>query len=203
MIEEMLSRYPLISDQVDRRELSVLLHRLEAVMAADVPGDAVELGCYEGTASLFLQRLLQTEPAPRHLHVYDSFGGLPTKTAEDDSPAGLQFKAGELQASKAAFIRNFKQAGLPLPVIHKGWFDELAPEDLPAQVAFAFLDGDFYASIKTSLKLVWPRLSPGAAVVVDDYQAEALPGARRAVDEWLSTHPARLRSEASLAIITR
>ena len=35
----------------------------------------------------------------------------------------------------------------------------------------------------------------------DDYANEALPGAAKAVDEWLHTHPAKLRVEHSLAII--
>ena len=52
-----------------------------------------------------------------------------------------------------------------------------------------------------SLRLVWPRLTPGARVVVDDYASEALPGAARAVDEWLRQHPARLQVEQSLAIL--
>ena len=74
---------------------------------------------------------------------------------------------------------------------------------MPEQIAFAFLDGDYYASIRDSLALVWPRLTPGAVIIVDDYANEKLPGAARAVDEWLATHPAQLRVQASLAILSR
>ena len=88
-----------------------------------------------------------------------------------------------------------------MPIIHKGWFSDLTLADTPDVISFAFLDGDFYESIHDSLKVVWPKLAPGAIVVVDDYQAEALPGAKRAVDEWLKTHPARVRVVASLAVI--
>jgi O-methyltransferase len=88
-----------------------------------------------------------------------------------------------------------------LPVIHKAWFRDLAPADIPPQICFAFLDGDFYESIRDSLRLVWPQLAPRAIVVVDDYQSEALSGAKRAVDEWLAHHPARLQVADSLAIL--
>ena len=44
-------------------------------------------------------------------------------------------------------------------------------------------------------------MSEGSTVIVDDYQNAALPGAAKAVDEWLNTHTANLRVEASLAII--
>ena len=69
---------------------------------------------------------------------------------------------------------------------------------------FAFLDGDYYQSIMDSLRLVTPKLTPDAVLVVDDYVNEALPGAARAADAWLQAHPGcRCRVEASLAVMTR
>ena len=198
---DLLKNYPIISDQVTREELGRILELFENVLKKNVEGDAVELGCYVGTTTLFLRRLLVACRSDKVLHAYDSFEGLPPKTLEDSSPAGEQFKAGELRAQRSAFVKHFKQAGLQLPVMHKAWFSDLTPSDMPEQIAFAFLDGDFYDSIKDSLKLVWPRLAEGAIVIVDDYQSEALPGAKRAVDEWLKTHPARLQVASSLAIL--
>ena len=197
-----VSRFPIISDQVDEVELRQILAMFGDVLRRKVSGDVVELGCYVGTTSLFLQRMILDDDTGRVLHVYDSFEGLPAKTLPDASPAGQQFVKGELKTAKSIFVRHFKHAGLPLPVIHKSWFDELSDADMPGRIAFAFLDGDFYESIKDSLRLVWPRLADGAMVVIDDYQSEALPGTKRAVDEWLVTHPARLRVVSSLAILT-
>lgn len=197
-----LINHPIISDQIDRKELAVILRECRAVLAKGVEGDIVEFGCYVGTTSLFLQRLNLQAGRAKALHVYDSFAGLPQKTAPDTSPAGEQFKGGELLAAKSQLIKNFRHAGLPLPVIHKGWFEELAPADVPHKISFAFLDGDFYTSIKSSLALVWPKLQPGAMVLVDDYQTEALPGVRQALKEWSGDHSFTLRVEASLAIVT-
>ena len=198
---DLLSRYPILTDQIDRAELSKILSALDDVLQRKVPGDVVEFGCYVGTTSLFLRRLLVSKGSRKQLHVYDSFAGLPPKTTPDLSPAGEQFRAGELRASKQELIKHFRQAGLALPIIHRAWFSDLVPGDIPCTVAFAFLDGDFYESIWDSLELVWPRLNEGAVVVVDDYQSEALPGARRAVDEWLRIHPAQLQVASSLAIL--
>jgi O-methyltransferase len=197
-----LINHPIISDQIDRKELAVILRECQAVLAKGVNGDIVEFGCYVGTTSLFLQRLIAQTGQAKALHVYDSFAGLPEKTAPDASPVGEQFKGGELLAAKSQLIKNFKHAGLPLPVIHKGWFEELSPGDVPEHISFAFLDGDFYTSIKASLELVWPKLQPGAMVLVDDYQTEALPGVRQILKEWSRDHSFMLRTEASLAIIT-
>ncbi len=197
-----IRRFPLVSDQIDYAELTVIVRELERILTARVPGDVVEFGCYNGTTSLFIQRVLQAEDPRRTYHVYDSFTGLPDKSPEDTSPAGEQFVKGELTATKTQFIRNFKQAGLPLPTIHKGWFNELSAADIPQDIAFAFLDGDFFQSITASLRHITPHLSPGARVLVDDYQSEALPGARKAVDAWAHAHGLTVRAEQSLALIT-
>lgn len=190
----------LLSDQIDERELSIILRELETVINNKIDGDVVEFGCYVGTTSVPIgARLASTD---KKLFVYDSFAGLPEKTSEDQSPVGTQFVAGELFASKKQLIKNFTQAHVPLPTIVKGWFSDVTPAQVPDQIAFAYLDGDYYHSILDPLKLIWDKLTPGAIILVDDYANEALPGAAKAVDEWLRTHPARLRVEHSQAIIS-
>lgn len=202
VIEPLLRKYPLISDQVDERELTVILTELARQLEqGDGVEAVVELGCYIGTTSLFIRRLIDHYRFNISFHVYDSFAGLPSKTEQDSSPAGEQFKTGELAVSRKTFELQFKKAGLRLPVIHKAWFSDLTAENIPENITFAYLDGDYYDSIRDSLRLVWPKLASGACVIVDDYANEALPGAARAVNEWLRDHPASLRVEASLAII--
>lgn len=191
----------LLSDQIDERELAIILRELEKTLAANVAGDVVEFGCYVGTASVPLGKRLVT--TNKKLFVYDSFEGLPEKTREDESPTGTQFVAGELLASKKQLIKNFRQANVPLPGIIKAWFSDVTPDRVPDTISFAYLDGDYYHSVRDPLRLIWGRLAPNAIVVVDDYANEALPGAAKAVDEWLSHHPAKLRVEHSLAIISR
>ena len=201
-MEQLLARYPIISDQVDRSELEVILTELQKQLAKNSTGSVVEFGCYVGTTSLFITRMLQTSNAMYQYHVYDSFQGLPDKDMNDQSPAGIQFRKGELAAAKTAFIKNFKKSGLRMPHIHKNWFKDLSEEDIPNDIVFAFLDGDFYQSVLTPLKLIWDKLAPGAVVLIDDYHNEALPGAAKAVDEWITNHPvASFRIQSSLAIL--
>jgi len=189
------------NDQFKSQEQAVLLRELESILNRNISGDVVELGCYKGLTSLKIQQLLSSHGSSKRLFLYDSFAGLPNKTTQDESPVGVQFKAGELPAAKREVVNLFKRSGLSMPVIKKAWFYDLSPADLPDKISLAFLDGDFYESVMDSLRLVWPKLSDCAVVIVDDYQNEALPGAQKAVDEWLKTHPARLKHEASLAVI--
>ena len=66
-----------------------------------------------------------------------------------------------------------------------------------------FRSGDFYESIADSFRVCDGKFQETATIIVDDYANEALPGAARAVDEWLKRHPARVAVESSLAIIRR
>ena len=170
-----------ISEQVSREQIQTILTELERVLETQTTGAVVEFGCYIGTTSLYIERLLSLHHDERPFHVYDSFAGLPAKTNPDASPAGEQFQAGELSVTKKQFIHEFQKAKLRLPTIHKSWFSELTDHDLPESIAFAFLDGDFYESIRDSLVLVLPRMTAGSTLVIDDYAREALPGVAKAV----------------------
>ena len=197
----LLHQFPIISDQVDARELGVILSELERLLAAKTQGSIVEFGCYAGTTSLFIRRLLDHYGASNEFHVYDSFEGLPDKVAADMSVVGDQFVTGELRVSRRQLIDNFKKASLRLPTIHKGWFANLTASDVPDDIMFAFLDGDYYESIRDSLRLITPKLQLGAVIIVDDYASEALPGAAKAADEWARLKGYDIVSIASLGII--
>jgi O-methyltransferase len=196
---QLLAHYSLISDQVSTWQLEVILDELTHTIEHGIGGSVVEFGCYMGTTSLFIRRLLDALHDDREFHVYDSFEGLPPKTAVDSSLSGVQFTAGELYASKKQFVREFQKAHLRTPTIHKGWFKELRANDVPSAIAFAFLDGDFYESIRDSLRLVLPVMQPGGVIVIDDYAREALPGGAKAVHELLPH--STIRTAHNLGII--
>ncbi|MBQ3271088.1 class I SAM-dependent methyltransferase [Candidatus Saccharibacteria bacterium] len=174
--------------QVSDNETAVILSELREILSHEVSGDVVEFGCYRGDTSLLMQKMLEREfpDSSSRLWIYDSFEGLPARTREDASVAGDSFKQGELLVTKREVVERFKKAGLHVPRIRKGFFENLSTDDLPSEIAFAFLDGDLYQSIKTSLELVTPRMNKHGVILVHDYNNPQLPGASRAVDEWLA-----------------
>ena len=201
--EQLLTKYPIISDQISKPALGVVLRELERVLGSAVDGDVAEFGCYIGTTSLFIRRILDAQQSDKKFYAYDSFEGLPPKTIQDASAAGTQFKAGELRASKKHFLQEFKRAGLQPPITHKAWFSGLTAKQLPTELSFAFLDGDFYESIFVSLQLVWPRLSKGGAVAIDDYQKETLPGVARAVHAFFQGNAPNIYYEHNIAVLRK
>ena len=188
--------------QIPNRETELLLAELRKTL--DLPGDVVEFGCYEGDTSILLAGELRDTP-DKWLYLYDSFEGLPAKTVEDNSGDGWRFKEGELKASPETVQHKFKKYALPDPVIVKGWFNELSDSDLPSQISFALLDGDFYESIKSSLALVAPRITTGGIIAIHDYRNAELPGSAKAVNEFLANHADKysLRIVATMAVLEK
>jgi O-methyltransferase len=200
------------NDQVTKEETDKIIEIARKVLS--VPGDYVEMGCYKGDTSLVLADILRNhqnesceklvenfDGQAKKLWIYDSFEGLPEKSKEDASALGVDFKGGELFVTKREVKERFLRAGLPVPVIKKAWFSNLTEVDLPEKISFAFLDGDFYESIRDSLKLVESKMGDGGIVIVHDYANPQLPGVAKAVDEWLAKRRLKTYMYKSMIII--
>lgn len=186
---------PLPNPVVDMTTLEQRLnyyHLLEAVLAYQVPGEVVELGCFTGQCAQLFQRVLTQQRSPKQLHLYDSFE--------------VRFTLQE--PVEDVLRREFAQAGLPQPALHKGYFEQTLPAELPAQVAFAHIDCGFggdplahAAVVRHCLAALYPRLSAGAVCVLMDYQRPPYradsygginPGVALACDEFLADKPERV-----------
>ncbi len=188
---------PWKNDQVSELETSKILELAKDCLKTN--GDYVELGCYKGDTSLLIADVVRD--SGKRLWIYDSFEGLPEKTLEDTSELGQDFQKGVLNVTKREVKERFLRAGLPVPVIKKAWFNELKDADLPEKIAFAFLDGDLYESIKVSLELIEKKMVLGGIVIVHDYKNPALPGVDKAVNEWLIKNNKKLKSFQSMAVV--
>lgn len=173
------------NDQVTNKETAQILAIARDCLG--VPGDFVEFGCYRGDTSLLLADIIRN--SDKSLWLYDSFEGLPEKSASDQPELNPEFRPGALSTSKRALKLRFLRSNTPVPIIKKAWFNELNQSDLPRQISFAFLDGDLYDSIRDSLRLIFPVLHPQSKIVIHDYYNHQLPGVKKAVDEFLNLHP--------------
>jgi hypothetical protein len=165
-----------------------------------VGGDVCEFGCNEGATS----RLLANEILPhpdRRLWLFDSFEGLPAPGEKDrliDDIAGTGSMAayqGDMRAHEDQ-VRD-KLALVPFPPqrtrIVKGWIDKtLATADVPGEVAFAYVDFDFYDPIRLALEFLDRTMPAGGFAVVDDYGFFS-EGAQLAVDEFVAARSMRWR----------
>jgi O-methyltransferase len=156
------------------RGCSIVYHLLQC---QSIEGDNVEFGVYKGTTAALMASISE-----KRLWLYDAFCGLPEKRPVDGNDP--TFEAGVLATDIASVRNTFKMAGLSPPKIVSKWFRDLAAEDLPDKIAFAHLDADFYDSMLDAVQLVYPRMTKGGIVIVDDYNHFGLPGVKAAIDEF-------------------
>ena len=167
-------------------QIDYILKNLALVI--ELPGDVVELGCNVGVTSSYLQRLIKAAGAEerKYLYVYDSFEGLPPKTPEDGA---TPCDAGASAVSIEMFKRTFEDAGVPMPIIHKGFFGDVPDEYYPEKICFAFFDGDFYGSIMDSFKKVYDKMVTGGVILIHDYKWLNFPGVQKACEDFLRDKP--------------
>jgi hypothetical protein len=65
----------------------------------------------------------------------------------------------------------------------KGKVEETLPKDAPKEISILRLDTDWYESTYHELIHLYPRLSVGGVLIIDDYGHWE--GARRAVDDYV------------------
>lgn len=158
-----------------------------------VPGDFIETGVWRGGVTILMRAALTAfGDLGRSVWVADSFAGLPAPDPATDLRDAiwhhLMRAVGLLRSDLAAVREAFARAGLLDRRVRflPGWFADTLPDAPIARLALMRLDGDWYESTRVALDALYPRLSPGGFVIVDDY---GLPtGCARAVDEYRAAH---------------
>jgi O-methyltransferase len=152
------------------------------VLREEIPGAFAEVGVWRGETSAFVHRL-----APeRRYYLFDTFEGFPSR----DLPAGAvdeRFRDTSVEA-----VRR-RVGSSPNVVLRPGYVPETLAGLEDERFAFVLLDLDLYDPTYASLEFFYPRMSPGAYLVVHDYNnAESDWACRRALDGFLADKPERL-----------
>ena len=160
------------------------------VLRNGVPGDLIETGVWRGGATIFMRAVLKAyRQEDRVVWVADSFRGLPKPNAtEYPADAGdTLWRVKQLAIPLEEVKENFRRYGLLDDQVQflAGWFRDTLPTAPIERLAVLRLDGDLYESTMDALAHLYPKLSPGGYVIVDDY---ALPNCRAAVDEYRRQH---------------
>lgn len=167
--------------------LENLQYCVEAVLERDVPGDLIETGVWRGGATIFMKAILNVhEVKDRIVWVADSFEGLPKPNAEEfPNDADQRFHLFETLSVSLEEVRtNFERYGLLDDQVRflKGWFRDTLPKAPIEQLSVLRLDGDSYESTMDGLVNLYPKLSVGGYVIVDDYGV--VEACNKAVDDF-------------------
>jgi O-methyltransferase len=171
------------------------------VEANDVPGDIVECGVWKGGSMMAVALTLIALGRRRRLRLYDTFEGMPPPTAKDADHLG-QAAAQLLRESDKhtshmwalsplnEVQHNLSSTGYDPALIEyvAGRVEEtITHESIKSmQIALLRLDTDWYESTRHELIHLFPRISVGGVLIIDDYGHWE--GARKAVDEYFAEH---------------
>ena len=168
--------------------LKRLLQLRDAVVTVDregIPGDLIETGVWRGGASLFMRCALEAlGDQERKVILADSFAGLPAPGLaghqEDELDlSGLDYLSVPRREVEALF-ESFGLLDSQVEVL-EGWFHETLPRLRGRRFAIIRLDGDLYSSTMIALENLYPGLSSGGFVIVDDFRINEC---RRAVNDF-------------------
>lgn len=164
---------------------------VQTVLRQGIPGDLVETGVWRGGATIFMRALLKAHgDSARRVWVADSFEGVPPPNTEAYPMDGVSHmhEQEHLRVSLEQVQANFAKYDLldDQVCFLKGWFKDTLPTAPIQQIAVLRLDGDLYESTLDALMHLYPKLSIGGYVIVDDYGA--LEMCKLAVDNYRSLY---------------
>ncbi len=168
------------------------------VAAAGIPGDFVECGVWKGGSALLMARVLsEVGDTSRPIWLYDTFTGMAEPTAEDGQVARSRWQQARQRDSHTDWcfsplqeVQSVMERSAYPPdklLFVAGKVEDTIPSQAPDRIALLRLDTDWYGSTLHELVHLWPRLSPGGVLIIDDYGHWE--GARRAVDEFFAATP--------------
>jgi O-methyltransferase len=146
------------------------------VLEDGVPGDLIEAGVQRGGAAVYTRGVLAAHQASdRRLWLADTFTGLPLPNPEKyPADAGYHLTGDDPNAIGVEGVkRNFERYGLLDENVRfiVGLFKDTLADAPIEQVAVARLDGDLYESTMDAIAALYPKLSVGGYLIVDDYSA--------------------------------
>jgi O-methyltransferase len=147
---------------------------VERVLAEGVPGDLIEAGAWRGGVSIFMRGVLKAYGiTDRTVFAADSFRGLPPPNPEEypADTADQHHTADMLIVSREDVEQNFRLYDLldGQVAFLEGWFRDTLPTVRDRTWAVVRIDGDMYESTMDALVNLYPRLSPGGYVIIDDF----------------------------------
>ncbi len=184
---------PLLHSSTNIERDYALYQSVRYIIAAGIPGDIVECGVFRGGNTVLAANTLRALGANRRIWLYDTFDDVPYPGESDEWYGGehLGREGPYLQTASLGEVKaNMATTGHDDVVFIKGLVEETIPAQAPEEIALLRLDTDWYESTRHELEHLYPRLSKGGVLIVDDYGH--FEGARRAVDDYFHDKPVLL-----------
>jgi hypothetical protein len=165
----------------------------------NIPGDIVECGVWKGGSSMMAAyTLLHLNDTGRHLYLYDTYTGM-AEPGEADSTYGnsalntwKKKQKGDINewcySPVEEVENNLARTNYPKDKLHfvKGKVEDSIPGTIPKTIGILRLDTDWYSSTKHEMNHLYPLVSKGGVVIIDDYGYWE--GSKKALIEYFAEH---------------
>lgn len=161
---------------------------VETAIRDGVPGDLIEAGVWRGGVPILMRAIVKARGEDRLVWAADSFAGLPDPDL-DAYPLDQEFIGhGKLDVAFEVAREQFEHYRLLDDGVRflPGWFKDTLGEVSGRAFAVVRLDADMYGSTLEALTMLYPSLSDGGFLIVDDYGAYG--ACRQAVTDYRDTH---------------
>jgi len=177
----------------------VLAHYELFKMTSDIPGDIIECGVFKGVSLIrfAIYRYLFENEFLRKIVGFDVFGEFPGTKYKEDLKYIKNFiaRAGSQSISIEQLYRVFIKKGIHNFELIKGDVTNTIPkyikENPHLKISLLNLDTDFYEPAETILKCLFPRISKGGILILDNYGIQ--PGETRAADDYFKDKNIRIK----------
>lgn len=164
---------------------------INEILKENILGDLIETGVWRGGATIFMKAVLKVnDDNIRKVWVADSFEGLPKPNEKEypEDKGDVHYTKKELVISLDTVQENFRKYDMldENVVFLKGWFKDTLPVAPIEKLALIRLDGDMYESTMDGLTHLYPKLSTGGYIIIDDWNA--VKGCKQAVLDYRKTH---------------
>ena len=186
-------RSSLSFSMVGKKRLNNVHELIDKIYKNKIEGDFLEAGIWRGGVVIFMKAcLFAYNDSSRKIWGIDSFKGFPSldlKNFPEDSIFEKilnKWNRQEMIVSKKEVIDNIKKFDLFDKQIEllEGWFSDILYNDNEIKkLSLCRIDGDLYQSTYEALVGLYPKISSGGYVIIDDY---GLPSGacKKAVDRF-------------------
>ena len=176
---------------IGRERLRNIRELIHEIKINKIDGDLIEAGIWRGGVIIYMRACLLAFNLDKKVFGADSFEGLPEiddekypadkiykKILKNGIDKGLIVQENEVLDNLNIF--GFKDTK---SILIKGWFEKSLYDQRIKKLSLIRIDGDMYKSTYEALKILYPKLSYGGFVVIDDYGLGSK-SCKKAVDEF-------------------
>ena len=176
-----------------------IVQSIKHIKNNSIKGDLVECGVWKGGNLILFKKLIDQYKLDKIIFAFDTFEGMPKPSSEDYDLKDIEAEKiynsyknkdikwcySALEEVKENIFKFYPNSKESFKFIEGKVENTLnKPENLPDEISLLRLDTDFYESTKIELEILYPKLSSGGVLIIDDYGHWK--GSKKAVDEYFN-----------------